>query len=1240
MKLFFFRAVPNSVLRTTLLLATVLFPIVVATGAEATSTSILIAPTGEAAEDRFGFSVSTAGDVNGDGFSDLIVGAYLNDAGGTDAGRAYVYYGGPGADTTPDLIFTGEAAGDNFGKSVSTAGDVNGDGFSDLIVGANHNNAGGTKAGRAYVYYGGPGADTTPDLTFTGEAAYDSFGRSVSTAGDVNGDGFSDLIVGAYLNDAGDANAGRAYVYYGGPGADTSPDLTLTGENVDDDFGFSVSTAEDVNGDGFSDLIVGAYNNSAGGLGAGRAYVYYGGSAADTIPDLTLTGEGSPDRFGYSVSSAGDVNGDGFSDFIVYAVMAQRAYVYYGGPEADTTPDLIILPASGDQCVSGAGDVNSDGFDDLIVGDSGRINVYYGGPEVDTTPDLTLTGEDTGDQFGSFVSTAGDVDGDGFSDLIVGAWGNDAGGAEAGRAYIYSVFPYQLMPPGHGGWVSGQPVQVRWKGHDVADLRLSVDGGLTWSLLAAQVGGDPENEITVTAPGVTTKFALLRLTYMGEEPATSNSVTSTTPFPIISPSPEPACRLQLAPTGEAAGDRFGSASTAGDVNGDGFSDFIVGAYDSDAGNIKAGRAYVYYGGPGADTTPDLTFTGESAGDYFGRSVSTAGDVNGDGFSDLIVGAYLNDAGGTDAGGAYVYYGGPGADTIPDLTFIGEAAGDNFGRSVSTAGDVNGDGFSDLIVGAYYNDAGGANAGRAYVYYGGPGADTTPDLTFTGEASNDYFGSSVSTAGDVNGDGFSDLIVGAFYNDAGGANAGRAYVYYGGSAADTIPDLTLTGESAGDYFGRSVSTAGDVNGDGFSDLIVGAYGNDAGGAGAGRAYVYYGGPGADSTPDLTFTGEASTDYFGYSVSTAGDVNGDGFSDLIVGAYLNDSGGASSGRAYVYYGGPGGSATPDLTLNGEAVGDNFGGCVSTAGDVNGDGFSDLIVGAEGNDAVGDHAGRAYVYDCNRYHVLDPSGGDVWNVGATETISWLGEARADVWLSTDGGNSYAPLRANVGGTASNAFALVVPHQPTRFSRIRITPHDASILGMDESDSLFTIEASVALLNLSVKAMDGGGMLLSWGTDPGPEDLAGYKVERAEWQSDRWRVLTALTRETSYRDVTGGPGDRYRLSAVNGLGEELVLGEAKTAPKAVLAAWPSPYREGSLEVSFWTAGGPGGAAAPARVDLYDVNGRLVRTLADGDYTLGYQAVTWDGRDGGGRQVASGVYFLESRSGASRTHVTVVIAR
>ena len=394
-------------------------------------------------------------------------------------------------------------------------------------------------------------------------------------------------------------------------------------------------------------------------------------------------------------------------------------------------------------------------------------------------------------------------------------------------------------------------------------------------------------------------------------------------------------------TGEAADDRFGwSVASAGDVNNDGFDDLIVGAIWNDAGGADAGRAYVFSGKTG-DTI--YVFTGEAAGDWFGISVASAGDVDNDGFDDLIVGAVFNDAGGDRLGRVYVFSGQTG-DTI--YTFAGETAVDLFGWSVASAGDVNNDGYADLIVGAVANDAAGRNAGRAYVFSGLTG-DTF--YVFTGEAAGDNFGNSVASAGDVNNDGFDDLVVGA-HAVPGGTKPGRAYVF-SGLNGDTI--YVFTGEAAGDRFGIRVASAGDVNNDGIDDLIVGAHYNNAGGFRTGRAYVF---SGLNGDTLYIFTGDEEWGFFGFSVTSAGDVDNDNFDDLIVGAPLYDAGGHSSGRAFVFSGQTGDTLH---VFNGEAEGDNFGVWAASAGDVNNDGFDDLIVGAYLNDAGGTDAGRAYVF-----------------------------------------------------------------------------------------------------------------------------------------------------------------------------------------------------------------------------------------------------------------------------------------
>ncbi len=698
------------------------------------------------------------------------------------------------------------------------------------------------------------------EWTAVGEAASDYFGTSVASAGDVNGDGYEDVIVGAFGNAGNGSNAGETYVYHGSSsGLSSSPDWSDQGETAGDYFGSSVAAAGDVNGDGYDDVIVGACYNDDGGSNSGEAYVYYGSSVGLAAAiDWSDQGEAESDYFGCSVASAGDVNGDGYADVIVGAYS------------------------------------NDDGG-----GSAGEAYVYYGSSSgLSAGPDWSDQGEAVGDQLGYSVAAAGDVNGDGYDDVIVGAHRNDDGGSDAGEAYVY-----------HGS-SSGLSASPDWSGQ-----------------------------------------------------------------------------------GEAVEDYFGiSVAAAGDVNGDGYADVIVGAYlNDDAGNA-AGEAYIYHGSSsGLSVTPDWSDQGEAASDAFGKSVASAGDVNGDGYDDVIVGAYGNSDGGSMAGEAYVYHGSSsGLSASPDWVDQGETAGDYFGASVAAAGDVNGDGYADVIVGVPNDDDGGTQAGKAYLYsYGLPVTlSNNEDWSDQGEAANDYFGESVAAAGDVNGDGYADVIVGAYSNDGGGNNAGEAYVYYGSSSGlSATPDWSDQGEAADDKFGFSVAAAGDVNGDGYDDVIVGAYYNDGGGSAAGEAYVYHGSSsGLSATPDWADQGEAASDWFGKCVAAAGDVNSDGYDDVIVGAIYNDGGGSAAGEAYVYHGSSSGlSASPDWSDQGEAVSDRFGVSVASARDVNGDGYADVIVGARYNDGGGMNAGEAYVYQVNDYIWQGTYESRVFDIDGTEGVNW---------------------------------------------------------------------------------------------------------------------------------------------------------------------------------------------------------------------------------------------------------------
>jgi hypothetical protein len=401
--------------------------------------------------------------------------------------------------------------------------------------------------------------------------------------------------------------------------------------------------------------------------------------------------------------------------------------------------------------------------------------------------------------------------------------------------------------------------------------------------------------------------------------------------------------------------------------------------------------------------------GIDQGDQSGRSVSSAGDVNGDGIDDILIGAaYAAPDGANNAGETYVVFGKDTAfDAAIDLADLDGSDGfvlngidqyDQSGRSVSSAGDVNGDGIDDIMIGALWANY----AGETYVVFGKDTAfdaaidladlDGSDGFVFNGIDQSDYSGYSVSSAGDVNGDGIDDILIGAFLADPDGAtSAGETYVVFGKDTAfDAAIDLSdlngsngfvLNGIDGQDYSGQSVSSAGDVNGDGIDDILIGAYGADPDGAfSAGETYVVFGkDTGFDAAIDLSdldgsngfvLNGIDQNDLSGYSVSSAGDVNGDGIDDILIGAFLAAPDGANyAGETYVVFGKDTAfDAAIDLAdldgsdgfvFNGIDESDYSGWSVSTAGDVNGDGIDDILIGAAYAAPDGaNYAGETYV------------------------------------------------------------------------------------------------------------------------------------------------------------------------------------------------------------------------------------------------------------------------------------------
>ncbi|MDP3791311.1 MAG: glucoamylase family protein, partial [Candidatus Omnitrophota bacterium] len=403
----------------------------------------------------------------------------------------------------------------------------------------------------------------------------------------------------------------------------------------------------------------------------------------------SVKGLAANNMLGYSVMSAKNIKGSGLNDIVISAPSSSagtdigKAYIYFGG-DITKPADMILSGFSGGGCFGysmAAGDINGDGYDDIVISepyndetgmDAGRIYVYFGGASLSNYPDAILQGQTAGDMFGYSVNCR-DMNNDNHDDIIVGAPYSGSNGVNAGKVYIY------------------------FGGHSV----------------------DSTPDLAMT--GVT-------------------------------------------------GDLFGYSMASGrNIDGNNNSGIIVGAPGLSANTDRPGKAYTYYGGDSVDNIADIIMAGQVNGDLFGCSVS-AGDFNGDGCDDVIVGAEKNSSA---TGKAYIYWGGKNTSSAASLTMIGEAVNDEFGHLVSCAGDINGDGYSDIIAASPNNTS---VTGKTYLYFGGLFMDNTAEATIKGESVGDNFGSSISSAGDSNNDGIDEFIIGAANNSLNGANAGKAYLY--------------------------------------------------------------------------------------------------------------------------------------------------------------------------------------------------------------------------------------------------------------------------------------------------------------------------------------------------------------------------------------------------------------------------------------------------------------------------------
>lgn len=428
-------------------------------------------------------------------------------------------------------------------------------------------------------------------------------------------------------------------------------------------------------------------------------------------------------------------------------------------------------------------------------------------------------------------------------------------------------------------------------------------------------------------------------------------------FPILI---DPTLSPKSAPTGTRPIGQAEALAFIGDINKDGFADFAVGVPTASPGaRAAAGQVAVFLGAAsGVPSQASFVLEGAAASDNFGCGVSAAGDVTGDGFDDFLVGACGLSNGQSQEGAVYVFAGGATPSTTPVFTFESNNAGERIGSSVAGAGDVNKDGVADFVVGSPLYTGGQTNEGRALLFLGvkSGSISTTPAWNFEPDQAGAEFGRAIASAGDIDGDGFADVVVGSPLYDEGQIDEGRVSVFRGiAGGLSAVPSLNLYGNQPGARFGQALAGVGDVNGDTFADVAIGAPGYDTPTINdAGALFIYHGAsPGLGKSPATLIPGVKTlrgTAGLGASVSRAGDLNKDGFADLVVGFQ-----GAQS--AWVFYGSCQGILPTQVIPDGEKERGvktprlfpwvkGLGRGVAGGGDINGDGFPDLLFRVDGD------------------------------------------------------------------------------------------------------------------------------------------------------------------------------------------------------------------------------------------------------------------------------------------------------
>ena len=820
--------------------------------------------------DRLGARTEEAGDVNGDGYEDVLVNALGDATISGYEGITFLYYGSAtGPSTTPDWYFEGDQNNAYLGESIS-GGDLNGDGYSDILIGSSRYNTFAIDDGIVYAFFGGPdGPSELPDWYATSGIANSNFGFNCNATGDLNNDGYNDVVIGQDVQK-------KVLVYYGSAaGPSWTPSATIVSPNADiTTFGYFFTVAN-TNGDDYDDVVVCGRDN-IGFSDKPVLYVFYGSSTGvSLVPDWSYF-----NIAGISiVDNAGDVNNDGYEDLICYQL---QPILFTGGPTGLSLEPVWSYATSSptiSHSIGGAGDVNNDGYDDVLVycyyftdflEDTYSTVLLFAGYEGGLSDFPIWWDHNINDTYGNYqeniasVSGAGDLNGDGYDDFITGfpEFLNETS-SDVGAVNLY-----------FGGTNPYDPLYDE-------DLRL---------------------------------HGLKEFEYYGSDVA-----------------------------------------SLGDINDDGFDDLAIGCSGYDGAILEAGKVDIHLGSAvGLSPTPSVTYEATATTLRSGMRVCGPGDITGDGYEDMLVScAHYTGVPATNVGKILLFKGSAsGIDNIPDGSYIGTYSNGQFGYYIAGLGDVNGDGINDFATGEPGYDNGQTDEGRIFVFYGAsPAPSATPSWTFENDIAFAKL-AKVAGKGDINNDGYNDMICSA-PAFVGGMEGGRAYVFYGSATGlATTPGWVKSDMASADYYGQSISIAGNLNGDQFDDVVVSTSEFDDVLNEVGRVDIFYG-KASGITVDASVSIIGDTIEKGISGGTPiGDFNGDGYDDIIYGTrslfdFIEAYSFPVNMRFYITNGSSAGISDKYSYITNPF--DHFGGSggAYSAGDINGDGFGDFYINAPGGD-----------------------------------------------------------------------------------------------------------------------------------------------------------------------------------------------------------------------------------------------------------------------------------------------------